>query len=420
MVNVRGTVAQLPTTYTRGGVTRPVILSGRLATLAQAAKKVAPVAPVYVSPYSAAQKNQIAAIITKNYKPANLTFAGFSTLNVADYVFIWQHDPLHMAAAESFIRTSMGLPQTKYTEASLVFFNPAEFPNFQGRLQHLAEHPAGSHYHGDFNPGQILSTILKPLGWIGRPLTALYTLGLSEIPVGSKRLGEVTRIEPLVSSNITGGIKTTGAMNKTEELVIGSIFKAGTAIAGIGAATAGTSLSLSGAVSPSTAPLASSTIQGIGVTEASLAAEPAYTFPIAYTSTAPSYVGAGVTASSLGETGGVLSGVLSQVQQTVTPIGKSIGSGLITGGVMTGLQRLGKVGEILSEVLTGNVKGLVNTLTRKAPTTPANPFAGLFGGGGTGGGGGGNIGSLEGSNTWTFIGLGALILLGILYYAKKR
>lgn len=55
--------------------------------------------------------------------------------------------------------------------------------------------------------GNILDTIL---GDFGRGLTALFTVGLSEIPVGNKRVGEVSRIEPFVSTTATGGFYPSG------------------------------------------------------------------------------------------------------------------------------------------------------------------------------------------------------------------
>lgn len=52
---------------------------------------------------------------------------------------------------------------------------------------------------------------------LGRVLTGLFTLGISEIEIGGQRIGQHLRLEPFLSTTASGGFKTTGAVSKEEE-----------------------------------------------------------------------------------------------------------------------------------------------------------------------------------------------------------
>lgn len=109
----------------------------------------------------------------------------------------------------------------------------------------------------------------------GRVMTGVFTLGLSEIPIGGRRLGEHLRIEPFVSTVLTGGHGTSGTMSETEHGIFSSVGKTVSSIA----LTAGASNVLSswgvakGAVGSST-PAGFGT-PGPGSTFAKVAAEQA-------------------------------------------------------------------------------------------------------------------------------------------------
>ena len=87
------------------------------------------------------------------------------------------------------------------------------------------------------------------LGDLGRILSGVFTLGLSEIQFNNQRLGQTLRLDPFYSGNISGGNIVTGATSENERQQFEIAFKAGTALASVSALTAGSDYSLSGGLS---------------------------------------------------------------------------------------------------------------------------------------------------------------------------
>lgn len=106
--------------------------------------------------------------------------------------------------------------------------------------------------------GGFMGVLDDIFGGFGRVLTGVFTLGISEIPVSGRRLGEVTRLEPFVSTVTSGGIKATGTIGESEGFWFETGGKVGAGIAGVSAATAGTPFSLSGQLNRFAAPAVSS------------------------------------------------------------------------------------------------------------------------------------------------------------------
>lgn len=351
--------------------------------------------PVAVKPpvVTTEQRAQIVVDINAGYKQAGLNLYGFSTRDIADYLFGGGGSKVVLAEAEAIQRAALGLKQTAFTTEAGFLINPKALKSGPGdvggldipwHIQHLAEHPKGSHYSGDFN---------SVVGNIGRGFAALFTLGLSEIPIGGDRLGKLTRIEPFISSNLSGGVFTTGSANKLEKDIFGYVFKAGTAVAGVSALTAGTSFSLSGAISPGTG----ATSIGVGPGSAASFASPA----------APS------------------EGLLSGFGGTLLSGGKYIGGALLTGFVgkfISGGQKA------LTNLLQGNVKeagrNLIDAVVtgQDQPGSKPGPASGGYGGGGGGGYGGGGYATQSSSLVSRLLPAGLLlaILVLIAYFYKRR
>lgn len=68
-------------------------------------------------------------------------------------------------------------------------------------------------------------------GWVFRGITAMFTLGLSEIPIGGERLGKLARIEPTISMIGSGGLKVTGTTSAQEKMIFEAVGRTGTALA---------------------------------------------------------------------------------------------------------------------------------------------------------------------------------------------
>lgn len=171
---------------------------------------------------------------------ADATYAGFAAQDVSNYL----GPSVGVIQAQGLINLYNGLPLTEQQGALLRHdipvwtTTPATSPvggttlltAIQAGFRHLSEHPAGSHYHGDF--GAILDSVF-------RGFTALFTLGVSEIPIGGKPLGETSGLQSLVSTELSGGSIQSKPPTKqigTIERIVGT---GASLVSGISAAYAG-------------------------------------------------------------------------------------------------------------------------------------------------------------------------------------
>lgn len=165
---------------------------------------------------------------------------GFTKEQVADFFGI---DSLTAGGVAKLSNTGGNLSEDEKTAVRAL--TPEKIQNIQSGLQILSQHPSGSHYTGD-----TMKTISSVLANFGRGIAALFTVGLSEIPVGNKRLGEVTRAEAYASTVVSGGQLTSGVegtektiWSTTGKVVLGaslaaagpSIFDGGEVGSGFGA-----------------------------------------------------------------------------------------------------------------------------------------------------------------------------------------
>ena len=111
--------------------------------------------------------------------------------------------------------------------------------------------------------------------------------------------------------------------------------------------------------------------------------------------------------------------------QAIKPTLIKLGESILVGGVVSSAQRyLGKTGKAVTQLLSGNVGGFVDTITKEAPSSPTQGQF-VFSGGGSGGGGGGGFGS--GSLTkssvmspWLLFMIGATIVGVVYLFFRKR
>ncbi len=356
--------------------------------------------------YTPDQKSEVIHAIVQDYKPSGVTYAGFSVANIAEY-FGFGTSKVGLAESEALIRASTNQAQTPYTQAALGLINPvrlksgadtynAGWGDIPWGLQHLAEHPSGSHYSGDF--GKIVADI-------GRGFTALFTVGLSEIPIGDSRLGVEARVQPLVSTVLTGGAATSGAKNKLEEnlfrytgAVVATVAGGFAAFSGGGASAV--SVTESGARGASGAvefgPPSLETIPG---------------GPVTFGPPNPSLI--------------QIPSFFGQFAIKVTPFLLDTVKGLGVGAVFIGVQKLfGQAGVALTQLLTGDVNGLVRTIQgQPSQSTQSGQQAipvGWYGGSAGGGGGFGQGGSSTTTMNPLLIIAGGGILLLLLYMLFRK
>lgn len=121
------------------------------------------------------------------------TFAGFPAQNIANYLGV------SLIQAEGIINMANGAPVTPEQAAALSSFSQTRFNNVQGGMQHLAEHPMGSHYHGGI--GNLVKNIALNFATGG-----LYSIAKAAVNVaqGGKVIEQAKTA--LASQGIAGGI----------------------------------------------------------------------------------------------------------------------------------------------------------------------------------------------------------------------
>lgn len=208
----------------------------------------------------------------------------------------------------------------------------------------------------------------------GRILSGIFTLGLSEIPLGQYRLGEVARTDPFFSGLSSGGLVVTGTTSENEKQQFSLAFKAGTALASVSALSAGTDYSLSGGLSNLTGHTAPATFAPVG----------------------------GITPTSGGFFEKTGFGVL--FAQTFTTIGLFAG----------------RIGQGLLQIATGNLLGGLQTIFTPPPSIvpPSGVGSGGYGGGGSGSGVGTGSPTTH-EQTIGFVVLSGLVLLMIWLLRRK-
>ncbi len=134
------------------------------------------------------------------FAPKDTDLFGFTKDDLASYFGV-----SHLTAGGIAKLASSTGNLTEEEKEGVRALDPHKISNVQSGLQHLAEHPKGSTYHGD-----TMNVVKDVLANFGRGIAALFTVGLSEIPVGGQRLGEVSRAEAYLSTAYSGGQLTSG------------------------------------------------------------------------------------------------------------------------------------------------------------------------------------------------------------------
>lgn len=386
------------------------------------------------------QRQQINVAIQHGYKPSNVSFAGFSVTDIRNYMFGVNSGKVGLAEAESVIRAATGMKQTKITMLAGALIDkkrlkPGATSYDQGYgditwgLHHLAEHPAGSHYHGDFS----ISTFINAT-------VGVFTLGtmpnitsfLSGLGSGKFDLGKIQWNVPFSGAQVNDlshdivDLYTGQQLSKQAAPILDSqIARYADTVIGAGAGIITGSAAYSWGSLASAAPGAAAGGESaalIGVTESSLAVKNApAVFEIGE---AANYTKAGVTAASLESvTGG--STLFGTVGGLAADAAKFIG-GTISAAYVTKLISGG--GKALQDVLHGNFEkagsDLVDALNPVGSggtgQKPVQAGGGYGGGGGGGGFYGGGVAQSSLLSTLLPIGLIALIVLVFVYLYKRK
>lgn len=386
---------------------------------------------------------QINAYVIQGYKQAGLKLFGFTTTDLANY-FFGRSDKAHLAQAESIQRAVMGLRQTAFTKAAGALIDPKRLANAAGGpgwgadirwgIQHLSEHPEGSHYHGDL--GSIVDSVF-------RGLAGVFTLGLSEISLGGKRLGVSTGVQSLVSTTLSGGAIQSEAPSKlvgTVEKIVGtgaSLVSGGAALFAAPEVIAGGEVGARVAAESTVELTASETFGTLGTKSLQAArlgiADFAGTTPqaIEVAGVAPAGAALDLPAAQLGLT----------TEQLFAPASESLlsttGKLSSTVGKYTGAGAAGQ--QLINAVEHGNVSDILNTFLAVAgvpiqipggtkpptgqPGTPGTPTRADVAGSGFFSGGGVNPSAVADPAAVNLpmyvIGIGLLVVLGLMLFRGK-
>lgn len=147
------------------------------------------------------------------------TYAGFTPTDIAAYF----GQPTKTAAAQALIDAANGV-KISPARAALILqtWSQASLSGpIKAGLQHLAQHPKGSHYHGDINVLDTIKNIALNIATYG-----LYSIGKSTVNIakGGKVIPNVKTA--LASQGIAGGILTP-AVGTNKSLLIQSIIAGG-------------------------------------------------------------------------------------------------------------------------------------------------------------------------------------------------
>lgn len=166
-------------------------------------------------------------------KLAGLITFGFTTQDIEGYMLTG--DPW---GAEAVQRMTLGMKQTPSTLAALKKIPIRRFkPPYAGPglgdipwgMQHLAEHPAGSHYHGDFNVVNIVANVAT--GGLYGVATGLIQAAQGNLKAG---IGQA-----LASTGVAGSVLQP-TIGTTKTLVLESIVAGGALAAAPAGAILGT------------------------------------------------------------------------------------------------------------------------------------------------------------------------------------
>jgi hypothetical protein len=395
---------------------------------------------------TAEEKTQITTALNQGFKQAGLQLSGFSTQDVALYLFGGTGN-VQLAEAEAVQRASLGLGQTPATLSAASLIDPVRLKPGAGTynlgwgdipygLQHLAEHPKGSHYSGDFNIGKFVSNVVGVMTFGFAPdLTSFFSaLGSGRldfekiqfnVPFSGAGINKYTHDVVDLYSGQQASKAATPILDSPAAKILDTVAGAtAAAIVGYGAYNYG---SLAAASSGVGAGGSAASPALIGVTEASLSATPSYTFPIYVGAEATSYAGAGVTAASLTGTGIVEGGILSTIGSGVLAVGKFVGGAALTGYLSS---VIGGGKKAINDLLHGNVDKAINDFTSgfvpgSTPSGTNQPYAGGVGSGGYGGGGtyyGGAANTQQASMFSTLLPMSILagVILLFLYFYKRK
>jgi hypothetical protein len=379
-------------------------------------------------------RTEIAAAIKSGYRETpGLTFAGFSINDLAQYFFGGTSN-VQRAEAEAVIRGSQGLKQTVATQSAALLIGTKRLKgDISWGLQHLQEHPKGSHYSGDFNIGNFISNTAGILTFGAFPDLRSFFSALGQgrfdigkiqfnVPFSGAHINKYThdvvgfysgqqlesQATPILDSHIAQLLDTIAGAT-AGAITGGAAFQFGALTP---AATAGEA---AGEVAVSSAP------QLIGVTQASLDAVPI--FSIGETA---NYVQAGVTAESLAQAGITEGGIFATLGNGAVAVGKFVGGSIAAAYIQKVISGGTKAA---TDLLRGNVTQAFQDLVGAVdPTGNSGPQArtqgASFGGGGGGAyGGGQGYGTAQQNSLLSMLlplGLvvGAVVLA--VYFYKRR